>query len=61
MPSSVVSAHEMFEGGLNAMTFIESGPSACSGQKCRAEFKLSPGTSSEWHRSMQPLNHGNMH
>jgi hypothetical protein len=48
MPSSVVSAHEMLEGGRNAMTFIESGPSAYSGQKYRAGFRLSPGTSSQW-------------
>jgi hypothetical protein len=36
MPSFVVSAHEMFEGGRTAMTLVEPRPSACSVHHCSA-------------------------
>ena len=38
MPSSVVSADEMFEGGPTAMTLVEPQPQACSARCCSAHF-----------------------
>lgn len=45
-------AHEMFEGGRNAMTFIEPRQPACPGPKCLAQvvnrIQAVPGNVGEW-------------